>query len=93
MPQKMTWSSCRPLKCTLCCRRFKYDACMNAHIRKDHYQLLIWLTQQRAARRYNDVQKQFDAKITTSTTTPKPIRVSVIKQNFLPLKSNIRCIL
>ena len=72
----MPRQSCRPLKCTFCCRRFKYDACMNDHIRTDHYPVLLQLLQHHATHE-EEIQRSHH-----SVNTPQPIRVSVIKENI-----------
>ena len=81
MKIKMTSPPCRPLKCKFCCRRFKYEACMNDHIRGDHYPILLrWLQQQSAK---GNLLKKKQCHTGTVTMEPKSVRVSVIKRNVL----------
>jgi hypothetical protein len=55
--QKMEMTqACRPLKCKLCWRRFKYVACLKDHLHTDHYATLMIFLQLRAAK--NQVAKQ-----------------------------------
>ena len=70
-------SSCRPLKCQFCCRRFKYESCMKDHIKSDHLQMLKWLHYKMA---HTIIFKTIAAAeaMTTDEQTTQPVRVPVI---------------
>jgi hypothetical protein len=62
--------SARPLKCKLCSRRFKYSACVEDHLQKDHFAMIV-----------NKLQKLVDKQQSEPIETYPAIRVSVIKRN------------
>jgi len=71
-------SSCRPLKCAFCSRRFKYRACIADHIRADHMDAILYKLKQIRQRKIALQQIQKFNQI-------RPVKVSVIKRNHFNL--------
>jgi len=73
-------SSCRPLKCAFCSRRFKYRACMADHIHMDHMDVIAHKLNQIRHRKIQMALQQIQ-----KFNQIRPVKVSVIKCNHFNL--------
>jgi len=73
-------TSCRPLKCAFCSRRFKYRACVADHIRTDHLDAIAYKLHQIRQRKIQIALQQIQ-----KFNKIQPVKVSVIKRNHFHL--------